>query len=328
MEKKRILSGMRPSGKLHLGNLFGALANWVKLQDEYECYYMVADWHALTTDYKNTSGIRDNIREMVIDWISSGLDPERCVMFVQSKVPEHTELHLILSSFTPVAWLERCPTYKEQLQQLKDMEINTYGFLGYPVLQAADILIYSASAVPVGEDQLPHLELTREIARRFNYFYGNVLVEPKALLTKVPRLLGTDGRKMSKSYDNCIYLSDADKVVYNKVKSFITDPQRIKLDDAGHPDICSVFDYYKVFIPEEAKDIARRCSVGECGCVDCKKRLADYVLKLLEPIHEKRKELESRPGRIDEILEEGNKKARKAAARMISKIKEAMKMNY
>jgi len=326
--KKRILSGMRPSGKLHLGNLFGALSNWVKLQDQYECYYMVADWHALTTDYKDTKNIKDNTREMVIDWIASGLDPARSVMFLQSKVPEHAQLHLILSSFTPVAWLQRCPTYKEQLQQLTDRQLNTYGFLGYPVLQAADILLYNATAVPVGEDQLPHLELTREIARRFNQFYGNILLEPKALLTKVPRLLGTDGRKMSKSYDNCIYISDDDRTVLKKVKTFITDPQRIKADDPGHPEVCSVFDYYGVFYPQKEAigEIEKKCRKGENGCVDCKKKLSECLLKLLEPVHERRKELEKTPGVIDEILCEGNKKAQKEAAKILSRIKEAMKL--
>ncbi len=317
---------MRPSGKLHLGNLFGALVNWVKLQDEYDCHYMVADWHALTTDYKDTSEIKSNIKDMVIDWIASGLDPDRSVLFVQSSVPEHAELHLILSSFTPIAWLERCPTFKEQVQQLKDKEINTYGFLGYPVLQAADILLYKASAVPVGEDQLPHLELSREIARRFNHFNKKVLIEPKALLTKVPKLLGTDGRKMSKSYDNCIYLSDDEKIVEKKVRSFITDPKRIRADDPGHPDVCNVFDYYKVLCPDKVDEIARECKNGKTGCVQCKSRLYDYLMKLLKPIHEKRKELESKPGRIDEMLGEGRKKAQKIASETLREIKAVMKM--
>ncbi len=326
MAKKRILSGMRPSGKLHLGNLFGALANWAKLQDEYECYYMVADWHALTTDYKDTSQIRSNIRDMVIDWIAAGLDPEKSVLFVQSSVPEHAELYLILSSFTPVAWVERCPTYKEQVQQLKDKEINTYGFLGYPVLQAADILLYRAAAVPVGEDQLPHLELTREIVRRFNWFNKKTLVEPQALLTKVPKLLGTDGRKMSKSYNNCIYLSDEEKVVGKKVKSFITDPQRIRANDPGHPDVCSVFDYYRVFCPDDVDNIAGKCKKGEVGCVQCKEKLSGYLQELLGPIREKRKEIEGKPGMIDEVLEEGRKRAQKIATEMMREIKAAMKI--
>ncbi len=326
MAKKRVLSGMRPSGKLHLGNLFGALANWVKLQDEYDCYYMAADWHALTTDYKDTSEIKSNIKDMVIDWIAAGLDPDRSVMFVQSGVREHAELHLILSSFTPIAWLERCPTYKEQVQQLKDKEINTYGFLGYPVLQAADILIYRASAVPVGEDQLPHLELTREIARRFNHFNKKVLVEPKALLTKVPKLLGTDGRKMSKSYNNCIYLSDDEKVVKKKVSSFITDPKRIRADDPGHPEVCSVYDYYKVLCPGEVVEIERECRKGSIGCVQCKNRLWDSMVKLLKPIHEKRKELEGSPGIIDKVLEEGRQKAQETASETLREIRAVMRI--
>jgi len=322
--KKRILSGMRPSGKLHLGNLLGALSNWAALQDEYECFYMVADWHALTTDYKDTSEIKENIREMVADWLACGLDPEKSVLFVQSEVKEHAELHLLLSTLVPVAWLERCPTYKEQLQELKDKEINTYGFLGYPVLQAADILIYMASAVPVGEDQLPHLELTREIARRFNFLYKDILIEPQALLTRSPRVPGTDGRKMSKSYGNCIYLSDAPSEVKAKIDSMVTDPARIRANDSGHPDVCSVFAFHRMFSPRDVNGIENECRKGSIGCVACKEKLSRTLAKAMEPINARRSSFSA--GRVDDIMAEGANRARAVAEKTMEKVRDAMKL--
>ncbi|MGB4648496.1 MAG: tryptophan--tRNA ligase, partial [Acetivibrionales bacterium] len=259
MGKKTMLSGMRPTGALHLGNYFGALENWVKLQDEYDCYYFIADWHALTTGYEDTSELKSNINSMVIDWLSAGLDPEKCTIFLQSSVKEHAELHLLFSMMTPLSWLYRCPTYKDQLAQLKDRNITTYGFLGYPCLQAADILMYKAAAVPVGEDQVPHVELTREMARRFNYIFGEVFPEPQAKLTKAKVLPGTDGRKMSKSYNNTIALSDDPDTVRKKVMSMVTDPARIRKDDPGHPEVCTVFSFHKVFNEEGVADTEAQC---------------------------------------------------------------------
>lgn len=272
MGKKTMLSGMRPTGALHLGNYFGALENWVKLQDEYDCYYFIADWHALTTGYEDTSELKSNINSMVIDWLSAGLDPEKCTIFLQSSVKEHAELHLLFSMMTPLSWLYRCPTYKDQLAQLKDRNITTYGFLGYPCLQAADILMYKAAAVPVGEDQVPHVELTREMARRFNYIFGEVFPEPQAKLTKAKVLPGTDGRKMSKSYNNTIALSDDPDTVRKKVMSMVTDPARIRKDDPGHPEVCTVFSFHKVFNEEGVADTEAQCRAGSIGCVQCKKR--------------------------------------------------------
>jgi tryptophanyl-tRNA synthetase len=324
MPKKRILSGMRPSGKLHVGHLLGALTNWVALQDEYECFYMVADWHALTTEYENPSEIKSNIREMVIDWISSGLDPEKCTMFVQSHVMEHAELHLLLSMFVPLSWLERCPTYKQQQQELKDRNLSTYGFLGYPVLQAADILVYKADAVPVGEDQLPHLELCREIARRFNFLYRNVFPEPQALLTKVPKLLGTDGRKMSKSYNNCIYLSDLPRVIREKIGSMITDPSRIRANDPGHPDVCTVYGLHSMFNIEKLDSITSDCQRGSMGCVACKGILSEVLIDKLEPIQAKRRDLEANPEEIARILGEGCLRAQKITKGTLKEAREAI----
>lgn len=276
MAQHRILSGMRPTGRLHMGNMMGALTNWVKLQDEYECFFTVVDWHALTTGYENTSEIKENIRQMAIDWISVGLNPEKCTMFVQSQVKQHAELHLLLSMITPLSWLERCPTYKDQLKQLSQREINTYGFLGYPVLMASDILVYKADKVPVGEDQEPHIELTREIVRRFNYLYGQVFPEPESLHTEIKVLPGIDGRKMSKSYGNLIEISATPKVIEEKVKQMITDPQRIRKTDPGHPDVCNVFTFYGAFDDEKTilNEVKENCQKGSIGCVECKKNLA------------------------------------------------------
>lgn len=326
MSKKRILSGNRPTGLLHLGNYVGALQNWVKLQDQYKCFYMVADWHALTSDYENTAEIKGNIDAMYLDWLAAGLDPERSVLFIQSKVKQHAELALLLGMFVPLPWLERCPTYKEALQQITDKDLRTYGFLGYPILQAADILIYKADAVPVGEDQLPHLELTREIARRVNFFYEKIFVEPREILSTVPKLLGTDGRKMSKSYGNCIYLSDSFETVNKKVSVMVTDPARVKRTDKGHPEVCSVFDYQKVFTPERIREIADDCREASMGCVDCKKILAASLNALLEPMRERRKELMANPDHIRDVIREGNKRASSEAEKTMIDVRRVLKL--
>src|SRR4030066_2199283 len=256
MSKKRVLSGMQPSGKLHIGNLVGALQNWVKLQDKYECYYFIADWHALTSQYADTSQIKDNIKDVLVNWLSAGIDPERATIFIQSHVPEHAELHILLSMITPLGWLERVPSYKEKQEEIKDRDLHTYGFLGYPVLQSADILSYKANYVPVGIDQLPHLEITREICRRFNYFYSNVFPEPEGLLTEFPKVVGLDGRKMSKTYNNCIYLSDSPQEVEQKIKTMITDPQRVKRTDRGDPEKSPVFQLHKIFSTKDEQQEA------------------------------------------------------------------------
>ena len=297
MTKKRIVSGMRPTGKLHLGHLYGALQNWVDLQKEYECFYFVADWHALTTEYANSKIIKESIHDMVIDWLTVGIDTDRSTVFIQSAVPEHAELFLMLSMLTPLSWLERNPTYKEQQQELKEKDIHTHGFLGYPVLQAADIIIYKASKVPVGIDQVPHLELTREIARRFNYLYREVFPEPQAVLTEMSKILGLDRRKMSKSYDNAIFLSDAPKVIEKKVPQMFTDPDRLRKKDPGNPDICNVFTLHNLYSPaDDVARINRECRCADIGCVECKKMLIPYLNDFLSPIQEKRTLL-SRPSR-------------------------------
>ncbi len=328
MSKGTMLSGMRPTGSLHLGNYFGALENWVKLQNEYDCFYFIADWHALTTGYEDTSDIKSNIDNMVIDWLSSGLDPEKCTMFLQSSVKEHAELHLLFSMSTPLSWLYRCPTYKDQLSQLKEKNITTYGFLGYPCLQAADILMYKASAVPVGEDQVPHVELTREIARRFNYLFGEVFPEPEAKLTKAKVLPGTDGRKMSKSYNNTIALSDDPETVRKKVMTMVTDPARIKKDDPGHPEVCTVFAFHKVFDEEGVAETEALCRGGCIGCVQCKKNLASKMAQTLTPIYDKRQGLLGKPGYIREVIENGNERARTIAQKTMSDVRKAMKIDW
>ncbi len=269
----RVLSGMQPSGPLHLGNLIGALSNWVKLQDKYECYFFVADWHALTTGYGNPSQIKEYTIDLLMNFIAAGLDPEKSTIFIQSQVPEHAELHIFLSMITPLGWLERVPTYKEKKEQIKDKDLDTYGFLGYPVLQTADIIIYRAKYVPVGIDQIPHLEISREIARRFNYLYGKEFFpEPEALLTEFPKVPGVDGRKMSKSYGNAIYLSDDEKTVTEKIRTMVTDPARKRRTDKGDPQKCPVFDLHKIFsTEEERKEVIAGCTRAEIGCIDCKK---------------------------------------------------------
>lgn len=328
MKKGTILSGMRPTGALHLGNYFGALENWVKLQDDYDCFFVVVDWHALTTGYEDTSEIKNNINEMVIDWLSAGLNPNRCTMFLQSRVKEHAELHLLFSMITPLAWLFRCPTYKDQLAQMKDKNITTYGFLGYPNLQAADILVYKAGFVPVGEDQLPHLELTREIARRFNFLYGEVFPEPQPLLTKAKVLPGIDGRKMSKSYGNTIALSDSPDEIRKKVSQMITDPARIRKDDPGHPEVCAVYAFHKVFNEAEVPEIQEQCMGGKIGCVACKKNLANKMAEYMTPIYERRQDILNKPEMIREIIENGSDKARKAAEKTMDDVRKAMKIDW
>lgn len=323
--KGRILSGMRPTGSLHLGHLVGALQNWTDLQTEYDCYYMVADWHALMSEYNSSQAIGKSSIDNVIDWLACGIDPQKSVIFVQSAVPEHLELNAVLSCITPLGWLERCPTYKEQLAELAQKEINTYAFLGYPVLQTADIILYKANAVPVGEDQLPHLELAREIVRRFHFiFKKQIFPEPEAKLTATPRLPGLDGRKMSKSYGNFISLSESPDDVRKKVMSMITDPARQRKTDKGHPDICAVFAYYKVFAPELVQGTETACKEAQIGCTDCKKRLAENLLAVLTPIHERRTKLLEAPGKIQAILDEGNAKAKKTAAQTVKEVKEAV----
>ncbi len=318
---------MQPSGLLHLGNLLGALENWRKLQDQYECYYFIADWHALTTNYADTSKIRTHVKEMVIDWLSAGLDPEKAVLFKQSLVPEHAVLHVLLSMSTPLPWLERVPTYKEKMDQIQDREMNTYGFLGYPVLQAADILIYKAHFVPVGVDQLPHLELTREIGRRFDQLYGEIFPEPQPLMTEYPKLPGTDGRKMSKTYGNTINMSDSPEDITKKVMAMVTDPARVRRNDPGNPDVCPLFALDKIFAPKEWCDhVNVECRRAGIGCVDDKKELLKHLLAYLKPMQERRKELIADPKRITDIIHEGSRKARVIAAQTLAEVNEAMKL--
>ncbi len=325
--KQTILSGIRPTGKLHLGHLVGALANWVKLQEEYRCFFMAADWHALMGEYEDPSFMPGNIIDNVADWLSAGIDPSKCSVFIQSRVGQHLDLNMILSCLVPLGWLERCPTYKEQLREVTIRDLNTYGFLGYPVLQAADILLYKADKVPVGEDQLPHLELTREIARRFNSLYGlAVFPEPGALLTDSPRLPGLDGRKMSKSYGNAVYLSDDDAAVFAKVSSMITDPARARKSDKGHPEVCNVFSYYSVFWPEKARETADSCRNASIGCTECKKMLAVELCGILSPLREKRAELLNKSGYIEDVLREGAAKASVVAAATLEEARRAMKI--
>lgn len=325
-KKKRILSGTRPTNRLHLGHLLGALDNWRKFQDE-ECYYMIADWHALSSEYASPLSIKDNIFQVAIDYISAGLDPKKCSIFVQSWIPEHAQMHLALSMIVPIPWLERNPTYKEQLQEVKNRDLSTYGFLGYPVLQAADIVLYKADTVPVGVDQLPHLELCREIVRRFNSMYTtNILVEPQPSLTKVSKLPGLDSRKMSKSYGNCIFLSDKGKELEKKVLSMLTDPARIKKEDKGHPEVCTVYKYYEIFAPHKKEEAAVACRNADIGCVECKRNFIKELEKIMTPIWERREKLESRPDDLWDILKDGTKKAKEVAAKTYSEVLEKIGM--
>jgi len=398
--RKRVLSGMRPTGRLHIGHYFGALCNWIRMQEEYDCFFFVADWHALTTHYaEDTRLVPQNTLEIATDWLAAGLDPEKCIMFVQSRVLEHAELHLLLSMVTPLSWLERVPTYKEQIEQLKDKDLSTYGFLGYPLLQAADIVIYDADLVPVGEDQVPHVELTREIVRRFNFYYGfrireellapenrdvrvsilqrygmsrllpesggslnpdqeskilgvlmgdakdggvenfqekfreyrkffdnrKVLREPGVMLTETPRFPGTDGRRMAKSYDNAIWLSESDESIRAKTKVMMTDPARKRRQDPGNPDVCPVFSWHKLFSPPETIAWSDQgCRTAAIGCIECKAAMADNLIRWIEPIRARRREYEADPERVREILHEGSNKARRVATRTMRRVREAV----
>jgi len=357
---------MRSTGKLHLGNYVGALENWVRMQEQYDCFFCVADWHALTTDYADTSRLKENSIDVLLDWLAAGLDPAKCVMFIQSHVPAHAELHLLLSMITPLGWLERVPTYKEQKENIKGKDLDTYGFLGYPVLQSADILIYKAHFVPVGEDQVAHVELTREIARRFNAFYAfaqpvvtettgltpqqrellissgteitpdtdyifprTVFPEPQSLLTPAPRLPGTDGRKMSKSYDNAVMLTDPEAVVRQKLKTMVTDPARVRRTDPGNPDVCPVGDLHKIFSnPETMAKVNEGCRSAGIGCIECKSWVADALVKILNPMQERRKKYEDNPRLAWDILEAGSARAREVAGGTMDEVREAMGLDY
>jgi tryptophanyl-tRNA synthetase len=398
-KRKRVLSGMRPTGRLHLGHYFGALSNWLKLQEEYDCFFFVADWHALTTHYEDTSSIAESTLQVATDWLSVGLDPAKSTLFVQSSVLEHAELHVLLSMITPLSWLERVPTYKEQIENLKDRDLGTYGFLGYPLLQAADIVIYDADFVPVGEDQVPHVELTREVVRKFDAHFGfeirpqlflaenaqalraivtkfgleplvsgdapvsddtrtkirevlsrdareggvanflekigrknrklfaieTVLREPGPLLTETPRLPGTDGRRMAKSYGNAIWLSDPPDEIRNKAKNMMTDPQRVRRTDPGRPEVCPVFAYHKLFSPPDVIAWSEQgCRTAGIGCVDCKKAMAENLVKWIEPIQERRKQFEARPQEVWDILDAGSKKAHVAARGTMKRVRNAI----
>jgi len=322
---------MRPTGKLHLGNYVGALQNWVGMQDQYECFFFIADWHALTTDYADPSRVKENSLEVAFDWLAAGLDPEKSVLFFQSHIPAHAELHLLFSMITPLGWLERVPTYKEQRENIQDKDLSTYGFLGYPLLQSADILMYRADFVPVGEDQVAHVELTREVARRFNSFYdshGPVLPEPKSLLTPAAKLPGTDGRKMSKSYGNTILLSDPEPLVRQKLKTMVTDPARVRRTDPGNPDVCPVGDLHKIFSSKETMaKVNEGCRSAGIGCIECKSWAADALVQILNPIQERRRKFEDNPKLAWDILEDGTQRARKAAGETMDAVRESMGMS-
>jgi tryptophanyl-tRNA synthetase len=343
-QRKRVVSGMRSTGKLHLGNFVGALRNWVGMQAGYECFFFVADWHALTTDYADTAQLKQNSIDVLLDWLAAGLDPERSTLFLQSHVPQHSELHLLFSMITPLGWLERVPTYKEQRDNIAGKDLGTYGFLGYPVLQAADILIYKGDFVPVGEDQVPHVELTREIARRFNQFYSLdcapssenashsgtsfVFPEPQPLLTPAAKLPGTDGRKMSKSYGNTILLTDSEVLLRQKLKTMVTDPKRVRRTDPGNPDVCPVGDLHKIFSDQETNaKVDAGCRTAGIGCIECKSWAADAMLGVLRPMQERRKKYEENPRLAWDILETGSDRARQVASATMDEVRQAMKMS-
>jgi tryptophanyl-tRNA synthetase len=320
-----VVSGMRPTGRLHLGHLHGALRNWVRLQKDYRCFFFVADWHALTTDYLSPQGIRQSSLEMVLDWLSIGLDPKRSVLFRQSSIKEHAELHLLLSMTTPVPWLERNPTYKEQMRELEGRDLSTYGFLGYPVLQAADIIMYKAHKVPVGVDQAPHVELTREIVRRFNQIYRPIFPEPEVLLTETQKLLGLDGRKMSKSYGNAVFLSDSPQEIDQKLSRMMTDPARVRRQDPGEPEKCPAFQLHKIYCTKDEIDyVSRGCRTAGIGCLDCKKVMIKHVIDDLGPFREKRQVYERRPAEVEEVLAAGNHVAREKAAETMNEVRSAV----
>ena len=326
----KILSGMRPTGKLHIGNFHGALQNWVGLQGQYDCCFFVADWHSLTTDYTDPSELKKNVEEMLIDWLACGLDPKKATLFIQSWILEHAELHLLLSMITPISWLERVPSYKELRSELSGRDLSTYGFLGYPMLQTADIVIYGASKVPVGEDQVAHIELSREVVRRFNFLYKqDVLTEPQPLLTPTPKVPGLDRRKMSKSYNNCIYISDTKEEVHKKIMPAVTDPARIRRTDPGHPEIGIIHDYHKLYSPPEVcKWCEDGCRTAQIGCVDCKKKLLEYMDAFWDPIRTRRAEIAKHPKKVWEMAREGTERAKKLTQETMEKVREAMKISY
>jgi tryptophanyl-tRNA synthetase len=329
VSKKRILSGMRPTGRLHLGNLHGALKNWVELQNKgaYDCFYFVADWHALTSDYSDTGRIGEYSLDIIVDWLSVGIDPVKSTVFIQSRIKEHAELFVILSMITPLAWLERNPTYKEMKAELADKDLSTFGFLGYPVLQAADIIMYKAYGVPVGVDQLPHIELTREIARRFNFLYREIFPVPEPLLTTVPKMLGIDGRKMSKSYENSIYLRDRGEVLKEKVESMFTDPQRMRRKDPGRPEVCNVFSFHEIYTsPENVSEIETECRKAGIGCVECKKRLLQGVLEGMRTIHERQDYYDRHMDEVHDIIADGNLRASRVARATMEEVRNAVKL--
>jgi tryptophanyl-tRNA synthetase len=323
----RVLSGMQPSGLMHLGNLLGAVENWKTLQTQHECFFFVADWHALSTNYADTSRLKEFTQELLIDWLAAGIDPNRATIFIQSSVPEHAILHLLLSMIIPIPWLERNPTYKEKQEEIRERDLSTYGFLGYPVLQSADILLYKADFVPVGKDQLPHLELTREVARRFNSLYTPVFPEPKEHLTQFPKVLGTDGRKMSKSYGNTINVSDTEPEVRQKLKTMVTDPARIRRTDKGNPDVCPVYDFHKIFSSENVrKQVDTDCRTAAIGCIDCKRQVADAMVERFSPMWERRVTLTAHPDQTKEIVESGRQRASTMASKTMTEVKDAMKI--
>ena len=320
-----IVSGARPTGRLHLGHLHGALKNWVRLQKDYRCLFFIADWHALTTDYATPQGIEQSSIEMVTDWLSVGLDPQRCVLFRQSRIKQHAELHLLLSMITPLPWLERNPTYKEQLREIEGKDLSTYGFLGYPVLQAADIIMYKANKVPVGVDQAPHVELTREIVRRFNQLYGPIFPEPEVLLTETQKLPGLDGRKMSKSYNNAVFLSDPPKEVEQKLGRMITDPARARRQDPGEPAKCPAFQLHKIYCtPDEIDYVSKGCRTAGIGCLDCKKVMIKHVVNELEPFQERRAAYQKRPADVEDVIASGNRAAQEQAAETMEEVRAAI----
>src|SRR5271165_484500 len=321
--RRRIMAGMRASGKLHVGHWLGALQNFVALTKDNDCFYEIADLHALTTNFAHSKEIADSVHDIALGWLAAGLDPQRCTMFVQSRVPEISELAVLLSMITPVSWLERVPTYKDQIAALGP-EIATHGFLGYPVLQTVDIIAFKGQGVPVGQDQLPHLELCREIVRRFNHLYGQVLVEPDAVLSRTPAVPGLDGRKMSKSYDNSILLADSDEQTLAKVKTMFTDPAKIHKSDPGHPEICPVFFFQETFNPGNAPDIAQRCRTGTLGCVEDKADMAVHLNAALAPLRKRRRELEAEPDYVREVLADGTRRAQEVAAQTLAQVRQAM----
>ncbi len=324
-----VLSGLRPTGRVHLGNYFGAVRNWVRLQDSYRCFYFVADWHALTSDYADPARVKEATFDAVADWLAAGLDPEKSTIFVQSQVKEHAELHLLLSMITPIPWLERVPTFKEQQEQLAEKDLNTYGFLGYPLLQTADIAVYRANFVPVGEDQAAHLEISREIVRRFNFIYGEVFPEPQALFTETPKVPGLDGRKMSKSYGNTIALTASADEIRQATATMFTDPNRIRRKDPGNPDICNLFQFHRLFSDAQTIErVDRECRAAQIGCVDDKKLLAEIMIEALRPIRERREAIDRDPSIVWDALRRGNAVARARCEETLESVRRAMKLDY